>query len=229
MSHKVDDLKLDIDELALLLHQAKRQKTKDVLELQMRKLQTELSKLTEITMKNNENKCVKTNTSSETKCYEVKLTNYCWDESDKFMKLYVTLNKVQTLPSESINCDFTERSINLRVMGLENRNYQLPISNLCEEIDPTKSHYKVKNDMIVIFLAKKAPKTWSHVTKIEKTIKDSKTTKPDMDDHADPESSLMNLMKKMYQDGDDNMKRTIAKAWTESQDKKSAGLSDFPS
>lgn len=27
-------------------------------------------------------------------------------------------------------------------------------------------------------------------------------------------------MKKMYQDGDDEMKRTIAKAWTEGQDKK---------
>jgi len=30
----------------------------------------------------------------------------------------------------------------------------------------------------------------------------------------------MNMMKKMYDDGDDEMKRTIAKAWTESRDKK---------
>lgn len=30
----------------------------------------------------------------------------------------------------------------------------------------------------------------------------------------------MNLMKKMYEEGDDEMKRTINKAWTESQDKK---------
>ena len=30
-------------------------------------------------------------------------------------------------------------------------------------------------------------------------------------------------MKKMYDEGDDDMKRTIAKAWTESQDKKAAG------
>ena len=28
------------------------------------------------------------------------------------------------------------------------------------------------------------------------------------------------MMKKMYEDGDDEMKRTIAKAWTEGQDKK---------
>lgn len=30
----------------------------------------------------------------------------------------------------------------------------------------------------------------------------------------------MNMMKKMYDEGDDNMKRTIAEAWTKSQDKK---------
>lgn len=31
----------------------------------------------------------------------------------------------------------------------------------------------------------------------------------------------MNLMKQMYEEGDDEMKRTIAKAWTEARDKKS--------
>ena len=59
-----------------------------------------------------------------------------------------------------------------------------------------------------------------------------------MDDNTDPSAGIMNvsilenvnlnkklnlflqLMKKMYEDGDDEMKRTIAKAWTEGQDKK---------
>ena len=43
--------------------------------------------------------------------------------------------------------------------------------------------------------------------------------KPETDE-SDPQAGLMNMMKKMYDDGDDDMKRTIAKAWTESQDKK---------
>lgn len=30
----------------------------------------------------------------------------------------------------------------------------------------------------------------------------------------------MNLMKELYESGDDEMKRTIAKAWTESREKK---------
>ena len=36
-------------------------------------------------------------------------------------------------------------------------------------------------------------------------------------------------MKKMYEEGDDNMKRTIAEAWTKSQDKKGGkgGMDDL--
>lgn len=43
---------------------------------------------------------------------------------------------------------------------------------------------------------------------------------PKFDKEEDPEASLMTLMKQMYEDGDDDMKRTIAKAWTEARDKK---------
>lgn len=41
----------------------------------------------------------------------------------------------------------------------------------------------------------------------------------------DPERGIMDLMRKMYDEGDDEMKRTIKKAWHESQDKKTK--SDF--
>lgn len=39
-------------------------------------------------------------------------------------------------------------------------------------------------------------------------------------DSGDPGAGLMNVMKELYMSGDDEMKRTIAKAWTESQDKR---------
>ena len=42
---------------------------------------------------------------------------------------------------------------------------------------------------------------------------------PSMDESKDPGDSLMQLMKNMYETGDDEMKRTIAKAWTESREK----------
>ena len=46
---------------------------------------------------------------------------------------------------------------------------------------------------------------------------------PKMDDAKDPGDSLMQMMKNMYETGDDDMKRTIAKAWTESREKMNTG------
>lgn len=37
----------------------------------------------------------------------------------------------------------------------------------------------------------------------------------------------MTMMKQMYEDGDDDMKRTIAKAWTESRDKQSGEMDNL--
>ena len=42
-------------------------------------------------------------------------------------------------------------------------------------------------------------------------------------DSSDPSAGIMNLMKKMYDDGDDDMKRMIKKTWYESQQKQAAG------
>lgn len=44
-----------------------------------------------------------------------------------------------------------------------------------------------------------------------------------MDDSADPSDGLMSMLKKIYDEGDDDMKRTINKAWSESQEKKMQG------
>lgn len=44
--------------------------------------------------------------------------------------------------------------------------------------------------------------------------------KVSVDDSSDPSQGLMNRLKKVYSEGDDDMKRTLNKAWTESQEKK---------
>ena len=46
---------------------------------------------------------------------------------------------------------------------------------------------------------------------------------PKTDKDEDPGLGLMKLMKQMYDEGDDEMKRTIAKAWQESQEKRAKG------
>ena len=89
--------------------------------------------------------------------------------------------------------------------------------------------------MVVIFLCKATERQqWGHLKAVEKAAAKSKAKAPEMAANEDPQTSLMNMMKQMYEEGDDSMKRTIAKAWTESREKsdKMAGgdlsaLSDF--
>jgi len=43
----------------------------------------------------------------------------------------------------------------------------------------------------------------------------------------DPSEGLMGLLKQMYDEGDDDMKKTIAKSWTESRNKPGGGEMGF--
>ncbi|KAK9086020.1 hypothetical protein Sjap_026431 [Stephania japonica] len=46
--------------------------------------------------------------------------------------------------------------------------------------------------------------------------------KPNMDKEKDPMAGIMDLMKNMYEEGDEEMKQTIAKAWTDARSGKTA-------
>lgn len=54
-------------------------------------------------------------------------------------------------------------------------------------------------------------------------MKNSSLADTDLDtdgDKGDPTAGLMNMMRKMYETGDPEMKKMIAKAWTEGQENK---------
>nr|CAD7431814.1 unnamed protein product [Timema monikensis] len=211
---RVPVLQLDVEELNKFLVAAQRQRVKEYLISQIKSLQTEIASLKQASQHNAF--CnIKLSASNKPSCYEVKLNNYAWDQSDKFVKIYVTLKNVHTLDPGNVLCDYTNRSVVLHVNGLDNKNYTLPITNLLEEINKDQSYWKVKTDNVTVFLAKKnIGSKWTHMTCSEKKALDSKL--PKMDGAGeDPSGGLMDMMKHMYETGDDEMKRTIAKAWTE--------------
>ncbi|GLV43701.1 uncharacterized protein CBL_06973 [Carabus blaptoides fortunei] len=225
MCDKLEEVRKDIAELEQLQVQATRQRVKDILSIDIRRLVSDAVKL-EDQAKVSSNLASPTenkNTAAGNKCYQVKLNNYAWDQSQKFLKLYVTLAKVHTLPAENVVCNWTNKNLEMQANGLENKNYIFNIKNLLEDIDPSRSSWKVKTDMVVISAAKLKEGNWSHVTEFDKKASDSKKLLPDKEteEEAGPEASLINMMKKMYEQGDDEMKRTIAKAWHEGQNKRS--------
>ncbi|XP_053610892.1 calcyclin-binding protein [Plodia interpunctella] len=232
---KLKELRSDIDELNALLKQAKRKKVQDILSLEVRKLETEW-----ITIKEKEDVPASpmevspvptTSAPTQSKRYQIKLNGYGWDQSDKFIQVFVTLKDVQTVPKEQVYCKLTERSMELHVDSLDNKDYLLVINNLLEPINVAECHWKQKTDRVVVFLAKKQQNVkWSHMTEIEKKFEDQRNNRfkaDDMDKNKDPQESIMSLMKNMYETGDDEMKRMISKAWYEGQHKKKTDTIDF--
>jgi len=211
-----ESLKKDADELLRLAEMTESLNVKRILSIEAEKLKqvAEKEKLaTNAGAAKSASKVVRSAT------FTSKIVNYAWDQSDKFLKIYVSLNGVHNLPTENITTEYSSKFFELQILGEDKKNNALTIKNLLHEIVPSESYHKVKTDMVVLYLKKASSQHWSYVTESEKKAKEPKA--PKLDKEEDPGASLMSLMKQMYEDGDDEMKRTIAKAWTEARDKKS--------
>jgi len=241
MSQKFADLTADANELRKLLEEATRSRVKDALTVELRKVETLLIKARDEAVASealaSESKKV---SAAAATGYTVRLKDYAWDQSDKFVKIYLTLNGVHKLDEKQLALKCEPNRFEVNVSDLEGKNYVMSIESLLEDIDVEKSYVKQKTDMVLIMLKKKKEGgfKWQCMTKTEKQLKAMRDNKekPDkeedkMDPNSDPSAGLMSLMKKMYQDGDETMKREIAKAWTQANDKKTMGAGfgdDFP-
>jgi calcyclin binding protein len=155
-----------------------------------------------------------------------KLTTYGYDESEKFVKLYYTLNGIHNLPAENVTSRFTEDSFDISITDLDGKDYSISAKGFVHPIDPEASVVKQKSDMLLVMLKKAQSGTWSELLKIVQSKKEAAKLK-DADlgmDSSDPQAGLMNMMKKLYDEGDDETKRSLRKAWHESQNKKAGGL-----
>ncbi|KAH9114597.1 hypothetical protein LEN26_008636 [Aphanomyces euteiches] len=146
------------------------------------------------------------------------ISTFAWDDEGygkPKVTVYITsgIDGVGSLPSNQVTCDFTTRSFDLKIKQLNGNNYRLVRYNLDKEIDPKKSKFVAKKNRVTITLIKSdTNSTWMNLT--------SKSSKPtDKPTSTDPSAGIMDMMKNMYDEGDDEMKRTIAKAWSESRNK----------
>ncbi|XP_055614319.1 calcyclin-binding protein [Uranotaenia lowii] len=226
----IDNLTLDLEELRRLAETSKRTKVQQLLSIDIRKLETDLQNQKE-QLANKEKQqqqpsdSVKpTPVSGDCKRYRVELKEYAWDQSDKFIKIFVTVNDAQQVPEESVNVEFTANSFSLLITNLNNKDFTFVVNHLLQDIDPAKSYRKVKTDMVAIYLAKVKPTKWSHLTVTAKRIADLKAdqmSEKTKETEADPSAGLMKIMQQLYDSGDPETKRMLNKAWHESQNKQS--------
>ncbi|KAH8355378.1 hypothetical protein KR084_000081, partial [Drosophila pseudotakahashii] len=215
-----EQLKSDVAEFAAFLEQAKGARVKGVLTTAKAEAEREIVNLE---MKAKIAAEREASGSGEAKRYLHELTNYGWDQSERFVKLFITLNGVQGCTEEDVTVSYTPTSLQLHVRDLQGKDFGLTVNNLLHGIDVDKSYRKIKLNMVAIYLKKsKEDVHWDVLTAIQKRLKqkaDSELSK----DSDNPESALVNIMKKMYNEGDSKTKQMIAKAWTESQDKAKFG------
>ncbi|KAA0719372.1 Calcyclin-binding protein [Triplophysa tibetana] len=216
----ISGLESDVKEIASLLEKCERQRVRDVLTQEQKKIEKELAQKRQM-KEQQAKKDSGDKTDTVLKGYTVKINNYGWDQSDKFVKIYITLKGVHSIPSENVEASFTERGFHVLVKELDGKNHQMTVNNLLCPIVTSESSKKIKTDMVVIMCKKKSTKKWDCLTQVEKQSKEK--DKPSVNENTDPSEGLMSVLKKIYTDGDDEMKRTINKAWVESQDKKAKG------
>ena len=153
------------------------------------------------------------------------LDKYGWEDAGygkEKVSIYLTsgVDGVHLLSQDQIECNFDTDGFDLKIHGLANgtRNVRLVKTNLEKEIDPKRSSIRVKTDRLTITLIKaKKEESWMQLTRKSNKTPASKAG------GSDPTAGIMDIMKNMYDEGDDEMKRTISKAWSESRNKAATG------
>jgi len=130
---------------------------------------------------------------------------------DKFVTVYVPLPGVGTLAKENVNCQFEKASFDLIVKDLRGKSYRLKKDQLEHDIDVDKSKIVIKADKIVIKLAKvKGDYSYDYWSKLTDPKRNDKKK-------ANPAASITELMKDMYESGDDNMRKIIGETMLKQQ------------
>jgi calcyclin binding protein len=140
------------------------------------------------------------------------IESYAFTDSNDVAKIII--RDIDGLPDAKIDFEPKERSFSIAVNREGLSNLKLTVSPL-KKIVPGGCKFAVRNKTLTITLEKKKKASWTQLKKRASGIK-----KSDPKTKEDPSAGLMDMMKTMYDDGDDEMKRTMQKAWWEGQHKK---------
>ena len=125
---EISSIREDIKEIKSLLEVAKRPKVEAVLSIELRRYETKLSEMMDSLEKSKNQANQNTNSVTQpvsAKCYDVPYKSYSWDQSDKFVKFYLTnLKNVQNLQQpDGFQSSFHSKAVDFRVCNLSGKNH----------------------------------------------------------------------------------------------------------
>lgn len=148
----------------------------------------------------------------------IPIDNFAWDNggyNSSTLTIFIDLPNVGTV-KQNVAVNFTKNSFELTVIDLGGKNYKLVKENLEKDIVPEQSKFVVKKDKILVKLQKIKGEysfdTWNNLTAKKKRDPEAEARRK-----ADPSGGLMDMMKDMYEDGDENMRKVIGESMLKSQ------------
>ncbi|KAH8060566.1 hypothetical protein JL722_4674 [Aureococcus anophagefferens] len=113
------------------------------------------------------------------------------------------------------SCDFGVDSFDLRITDVGGKNYRLFVEALDKDIVPAESKILVKKNRVTVKLKKvKGEYSYDHWSDLKK--KGGKAAK-EKEKGRDPSAGIMDMMKDLYDNGDDNMRKIIGESMMKSQ------------
>jgi len=168
-----------------------------------------------------------------------------WLDKNASKALFTIYAKNQA--AGNINVYFASDKITVDVVVDEEKTYRRECL-LDAEIDPAQSTWTLTRYKVVVELTKKNPVAWyqfekttEHTKKqaakndpwsnrskkfddLIETLEKEETKEDDTTDDSNPMGGLMNMMKKLYDEGDDDMKKMIGKSMLDARSGKKSGL-----
>jgi len=137
-------------------------------------------------------------------------------QSGSTVEVYISagMEGVKEAAKERVSCDFTRNSFDLQIKDFKGKNYRMLKTNLEKDIVPEESKVVVKKNSVVLKLRKKLGEHgfdyWSNLT--------SKSTKRIDDiDKKNPSAGIQDMLKEMYEDGDEKTRRIIGEAMSKKE------------
>ena len=207
------ELQQDLDDLDRLIGSATRDHSKQILVAERLRVMNELNSLPQPKKVEKEN--VKVEVGEREERVWKAIDKFAWEQTDDEVKIYVTcLDAFKNHPKDKLVLENTETSVGVSIIDFNGFNYRLKFPKLCKDIKGART--TIKSNGFSLTLKKKDRGHWDSVTP-----KKSLINKDDNEESKDTDAgdSLMKMMKNLYEEGDDDMKRTIAEAWSKSKDK----------
>ena len=141
------------------------------------------------------------------------LSKYAWDQSAKFVKLYITIPGIEKVPDDAVVLDCTSTSLRFDVQGLPAPppNLRLSVPMLHSAVVEKQCSWARKADSMVLVKLRKTDEaeTWGSLD--DSAVQKAKRKAADLEENKG--KSTQELLSKMYAEADEEGKASLAAAW----------------